>query len=121
MQTKWFKIAAISGALAVILGAFGAHALKASLEAKGLLDTYKTAVLYHFLHSLFILGISFSPFHTSIVISRIGTITLAGILCFSGSLYGLTVLDWTWLGPITPIGGLLLIGAWIYAAIKAKQ
>ncbi|MDW3193092.1 MAG: DUF423 domain-containing protein [Cytophagales bacterium] len=121
MQTKWFKIAAISGALAVVLGAFGAHALKASLEASGSLDTYKTAVLYHFLHSLFILVISFSPFHSQKVISSISTLALVGIICFSGSLYGLTILKWTWFGPITPIGGLFFIAAWIYAAIKAKQ
>lgn len=121
MPTKWFKIAAVSGALAVALGAFGAHALKASLAASGFSDTYKTAVLYHFLHSLFILAISFSPFHQTKEISRISSLALAGMVCFSGSLYLMTTLHWTWLGPVTPIGGLFFIGAWVYAAVKAAQ
>lgn len=117
MPIKWFKIAALTGALAVMLGAFGAHALKASLEDSGYMETYKTAVLYHFLHSLFMMVISVSPFHKEKVIRRIAALALAGIIFFSGSLYLLTLMKWSWLGPITPIGGLFFIAAWIYAAI----
>ncbi len=120
MQIKWFRIGALLGAIGVILGAFGAHALKAMLEASGSLETYKTAVLYHFLHSLFLVTLSFSPFHKKATIDRIATLIVSGIVCFSGSLYLLTLLKWSWLGPVTPIGGLLLIAAWIYAAIKAS-
>lgn len=121
MQTKWFKVAACLGALGVILGAFGAHALKTTLEASGSLATYKTAVLYHFLHCLFLMVLSFSPLHDRASIDRIAVLVVSGIFCFSGSLYLLTVLKWTWLGPVTPIGGLLLITAWIYAAMKARK
>lgn len=121
MRTKWFKIAALLGALGVILGAFGAHVLKGTLIASDSVETYKTAVLYHFLHSLFIMVISFSPIHDQKTINRVSTLALTGIICFSGSLYLLGILKWSWLGPITPFGGLLLIAAWTYAVIGANQ
>lgn len=120
MQIKWFKIAALLGALGVILGAFGAHALKTMLEASGALATYKTAVLYHFLHSLFLMIVSCSPFHKKATVNKIGILTVSGMVCFSGSLYLLTMLKWSWLGPVTPIGGLLLIAAWVYTALNAR-
>jgi uncharacterized membrane protein YgdD (TMEM256/DUF423 family) len=120
MRTKWFKVATLLGALGVILGAFGAHALKAMLEASGSMDTYKTAVLYHFIHSLMLMVVSFSPFHKQKTINTIALLIVLGIICFSGSLYLLTLLKWSWLGPITPVGGLLLISAWVYAAFTTS-
>jgi uncharacterized membrane protein YgdD (TMEM256/DUF423 family) len=96
------KTLAIAGALlalATVLGAFGAHALKAHLPADRL-QVYETAVRYHFLHSLGLLAI--------------------GIL-FSGSLYLLTFGAPRFLGVITPIGGLALIGGWILFAVTVLR
>ncbi len=121
MQKRWFKVASVLGALGVALGAFGAHALKSTLEANGTVETYKTAVLYHFLHSLFIMIMSLSPFHSKKSTDHVAIIALLGIIFFSGSLYLLAVLEWTWVGPITPIGGLLLITAWVMAALKTSN
>lgn len=121
MSTKWFKVGAISSALAVAFGAFGAHALKPMLEASEMTSTYKTAVLYHFLHSLFLLFISSSPFHRKRNINQIALLAFLGILLFSGSLYLLVLFQWRWLGPITPLGGLAYIAAWVLAAVKTTN
>ena len=115
---NWSAIAAVFLALAVGLGAFGAHGLKARLDANHL-DIYKTAVLYHFLHALGMLIVSVLP--------RTGTFSpesansvcwllAAGILIFSGSLYVLAVTGVDQLGAITPIGGVAFIAAWLLLA-----
>jgi len=117
---NWSAIAAILLALAVGLGAFGAHGLKARLDAYHL-DIYKTAVLYHFLHALGMLIVATLP--------RTGTfppesaelvcwLLLAGILIFSGSLYVLAITGVSALGAITPFGGLAFILAWLLLAWK---
>lgn len=121
MQHQWFKLGSLLGAMAVMLGAFGAHALKAHLVATGYTDTYKTAVLYHFIHSLLLIMVSVSPYHTYKDTKWIGISSTLGILCFSGSLYLISTIGWTWLGPVTPVGGLLFILAWVLAAWKAKN
>jgi len=117
---NWSAIAAVFLALAVGLGAFGAHGLKARLDADHL-DIYKTAVLYHFLHALGMLIVATLP--------RTGTfpsesaepvcwLLLAGILIFSGSLYLLAITGVSVLGAITPFGGLAFILAWLLLAWK---
>jgi uncharacterized membrane protein YgdD (TMEM256/DUF423 family) len=119
------QLAGISGALAVGLGAFGAHGLEALLIQNGRLDTFQTAVNYHFYHTLALLGIgvlaSVKPDWKGI--SFAAWSMLLGILIFSGSLYVLSLTGITWLGAITPLGGLAFILGWsslVYLSFKNK-
>lgn len=109
--------AALLGAAGVGLGAFGAHALKSRLELAGTLSTWETAVQYHLLHAivLLVLGIwaRLSP-SLAATINVSGALFIAGILLFSGSLYGLALGGPRWLGPVTPLGGLAFILAWLW-------
>ena len=117
---KPIQITGILGALGVALGAFGAHALKADLEEAGLMDTWRTAVLYHLVHTATLLAISLAKadlrFEKAILYCWTG-----GILLFSGSLYGLCLTGWSFLGPITPFGGLLFISGWGLLIIGGKD
>ena len=109
------SIASISGALAVALGAFGAHALKSKLEASNLLSTYNTAVQYHFYHTLLLLALGLVMYKIdSSWLNYSAYLTTAGILLFSGSLYALCLTNVRWLGAITPIGGLCFILGWLF-------
>lgn len=110
---------AIFAALAVILGAFGAHALKEVLQPDQL-QTFETAVKYQFYHSFALLatGIIFSSFPFR-QIRLASTFFIIGILLFSGSLYALTLLKMNGqvglggVGIITPVGGLFFIAGWL--------
>ena len=111
--------AAINGALAIILGAFGAHGLRGEIS-EALLAAYKTGVFYHLVHVLallflavFMLVLHQQNNNLSVWLRVSAYLWMAGITLFSGSLYGLAVSLGSWLGPVTPIGGLLLIGGWI--------
>ncbi len=114
--------ASLSGAIAVGLGAFGAHALKSKLERFGNLNTYNTAVQYHFYHTLALLFIGFLLTKYSNQWLTISSYSMMlGILIFSGSLYVLAITNIKWLGAITPIGGLGFIGGWIFLALAIWQ
>jgi uncharacterized membrane protein YgdD (TMEM256/DUF423 family) len=120
---NWSAIAAIFLALAVGLGAFGAHGLKAHLDANHL-DIYKTAVLYHFLHALGLLIVSVMPKAGVLSADSANTVCWllsAGILIFSGSLYALSISGIDMLGAITPIGGVAFIAAWVLLAWKLAR
>ena len=111
-----FIIASISGALAVILGAFGAHALEASVTPERI-ETWETGVLYHFFHTLLLLFIGNQlQKNESRSLVWSGRLILAGIIIFSGSLYLLVLTDTGWLGAITPIGGISFILGWFLLA-----
>ena len=107
-------IAGTLGAIGVGFGAFGAHALKEQLVLAGRLDTYETAVLYHMLHTLAIVGAAIL-FHLkdNVWVKRAGISFTTGIIIFSGSLYVLCFTGITWLGAITPIGGVFFILGWL--------
>ena len=108
------KIAAILGATAVALGAFGAHALKGMLMNSGRLDTYETAVKYQFYHTLALLLIGLiQNSNDSKHLKWSAYLLIAGVIIFSGSLYILCLTGITFLGAITPIGGVLLILGWL--------
>lgn len=113
---------AIAGALlalATAFGAFGAHALKAQLSADRL-QVYETAVRYHFLHALGLLGIGLAlRFVESVLVRWAAVWVLVGIVLFSGSLYGLTFGAPRALGIVTPFGGLALIAGWVCFAVGA--
>src|SRR5438045_5028871 len=105
----WLRMGAAFCFLAVALGAFGAHALKATLLAHNSRDVWNTAVLYHFLHGLALMTLGY---HAG---SRVACyLFLAGILLFSGSLYALALTGANWLGPITPLVGLCFLAVWAW-------
>ncbi len=114
-------LAGVSGALAVGLGAFGAHSLESMLVDTGRVETYETAVKYHFYHSLLMmmLGILRLLYHEMSHIKTAIHCCIAGIFIFSGSLYLLCITGTTWLGAVTPVGGLLLISAWLLTGVGA--
>jgi uncharacterized membrane protein YgdD (TMEM256/DUF423 family) len=110
------RIAAALCFVAVALGAFGAHALKATLQNSGMLDAWNKAVLYHFLHSIAL-----------VVLALLGAgnraayfLLVAGILLFSGSLYTMALTNLRWLGAITPLGGLCFLAGWAWLVIAPK-
>ena len=120
---NWSAIGAFILALAVMVGAFGAHALRERLDeyAKGI---YQTGVLYHFFHGLGLLMVSFLPRIGALTETRAGwvcLIFLLGIVLFSGSLYALAVSGMRILGAITPIGGLCFIAGWLLLAYWLTQ
>lgn len=103
-----------NAALAVIFGAFGAHALKARLD-ESLMKAYQTGVEYHFYHALglILIGIIAINLPVNAWLKSSGWMMCIGILLFSGSLYLLSILNLRWLGMITPLGGLLFILSWL--------
>jgi uncharacterized membrane protein YgdD (TMEM256/DUF423 family) len=118
-MAKFFMLSGLLNAiLAVMLGAFGAHALKASLTDR-MLDIYNTASEYHFYHALglIIIGLLMSHVVASPWLKYSGILMLIGIVLFSGSLYLLAVSRISWLGAITPVGGLAFILSWLAAFI----
>jgi uncharacterized membrane protein YgdD (TMEM256/DUF423 family) len=125
-MSKYLRIVGLIGALAVILGAFGAHALKENLSVDRL-AAYKTGILYHFIHcvAMFCVAILIDKYNLS-NLKRAFTFFGLGILLFSGSLYLLTTQDLlginlSILGPITPIGGLFFILGWVYLVLPNKK
>lgn len=119
---NWVSLAALNLTLAVITGAFGAHALKARLAAEQL-AWWHTAVQYHFIHALGLLAIGVLvrswPLSASPVPAGLGSSALwlqIGILIFSGSLYAMALGAPRWFGAITPLGGLALIAGWLWLA-----
>jgi uncharacterized membrane protein YgdD (TMEM256/DUF423 family) len=114
MQKIILLSASAFGALSVMIGAFGAHALRASLEASNRLDTFETAVKYQFYHTLALLAIGLLMYRLSDkLLGYAGLSMIGGVLIFSGSLYILCLTGVRWLGAITPIGGLLMIIGWV--------
>ncbi|MBI5063534.1 MAG: DUF423 domain-containing protein [Desulfatitalea sp.] len=113
-------IGAVSAAAAIGLGAFGAHALRATLTPR-MLEIYHTAVLYHLVHILGLFAVAFvcSLKPQSGLARAAGWTMAAGLLLFSGSLYLLTLTGLTALGAITPVGGTALIAAWLMLALAA--
>ncbi len=106
-------LGALAAGLAVALGAFGAHALKAKLSPD-LLAVYRTGVEYHFYHALglVLVGLAAQHLPESGVLKAAGWLMAAGIVLFSGSLYVLAVSGIRALGAVTPIGGVAFIAAW---------
>ena len=115
---NWSAIGAIFLALAVGLGAFGAHALKDRLDAYSM-GVWEKAVFYHFIHALGLLIVSMLPRTGTFPVngaSSVCWLLSAGVLIFSGSLYTLALTGVRSMGAITPIGGLCFIAAWLLLA-----
>lgn len=115
-------IGALAGAAAVVLGAFGAHALRARL-APDALAVYNTAVQYHFWHALALLAIGVVALQLpgAGTLKWAGWLMLAGIVLFSGSLYVLTLTGARWLGAVTPFGGAAFIAGWVLLAVAVAR
>lgn len=116
MQKKIFIAATLLGLLGVVLGAFAAHGLRSVLTDSAL-ESFQTGVRYQMYHAFFLFFIGLNSHLSALQKKYIFSLTLAGILLFSVSIYllatnALTSIDFTFLGPITPIGGLFLISAW---------
>ncbi len=116
----WLRAGAISGFLAVALGAFGAHGLRARLEALGTAATYQTAVHYHLAHALALLVVALLPARGK-ARDVAGVAFLVGTVLFSGSLYVLAVSGQKWLGAITPFGGVGFLTGWVALAFTGKE
>lgn len=120
---NWTAIGAFLMALAVGLGAFGAHGLRGRLDAYSM-SVYEKAVFYHFLHALGILLVSLLARTGGISIAaqaRVGWLLLIGIFLFSGSLYALAISGVRMLGAVTPIGGIAFIVGWLWLAYEALR
>ncbi|WP_128544654.1 DUF423 domain-containing protein [Larkinella soli] len=118
MYKFFIQAGAVLGFLGVALGAFGAHALRASLEAAGRFDTFETAVKYQFYHALALVLIGVllqapaTPADGARFYSWAGYAYLFGVIIFSGSLYAICFTGITKFGAVAPIGGLLMLAGW---------
>lgn len=120
LSDKFFlQCAAVSGMLAVIIGAFGAHALKTQIDAP-LMQAFRTGVQYQFYHTfaLALIGILLQRQPLSLLLRWSGLCFALGILFFSVSLYVLALSGLTVLGMVAPLGGLLLIVAWFLLCLS---
>ena len=113
----WLMAGSINMVLAVALGAFGAHALKAGLPPD-LMAVYRTGNEYHVYHALglFAVALAARMFPTSRLIWCSGVLILAGLVLFSGSLYVLSLTGRRWIGMITPFGGAAFLAGWLLLA-----
>ena len=116
---NWIAIAGINLSVAVALGAFGAHGLK-SIVSSEQLAWWHTGTLYLFFHALGLLmmGILIKGWHYP---QGMAWTMQLGMLIFAGSIFAMTLGLPRWLGAITPIGGILMMGAWLWLAWAAIQ
>jgi uncharacterized membrane protein YgdD (TMEM256/DUF423 family) len=119
MSSGWFAMGAISAAVGVALGAFGAHALKARV-GPDLLAVWETGVRYHVVHALGLLAVAWAAERWPSA-GLAGWIFVAGTAVFSGSLYLLVLTGQRWLGAITPLGGVAFIVGWLLLAWVALR
>ncbi|MEO5644208.1 MAG: DUF423 domain-containing protein [Bacteroidia bacterium] len=129
MAKKWLITGFIFAALAIIIGAFGAHSLKELVAngslAESSLQNFETGARYQMYHAfaIIICGILVKIFGEARCIKIAGILFVMGIILFSGSLYLLSMRgiigmeNWKWLGPLTPLGGACFIAGWITLAI----
>ncbi len=121
MVAGWFAAGAALCGLGVVLGAFGAHGLRARVTPD-LLAVFETGVRYHLIHALGLLAVAWAAARWPAAwVSAAGWLFVAGIVIFSGSLYLLVLTGTRWLGAVTPIGGLCLIAGWALLAVGALR
>ena len=111
------RLSALAGALAIILGAFGAHGLKDTLTQNGMIAIWEKAAWYHLVHAVILFVLAQRP----PVKSGPWWCFFVGIVLFSGSLYLLALTGSHWLGAITPFGGMCFIAGWIWLAVRAAS
>jgi uncharacterized membrane protein YgdD (TMEM256/DUF423 family) len=120
MSNPFLPLGALAGMLAVVFGAFGAHALRNRLDDYAL-GIYETAVQYHFYHALALLAVGLLSVQQPQVplLRASGWLFTLGLLVFSGSLYLLAASGMRWLGAVTPLGGLALVAGWACLAVAS--
>ncbi len=120
MERLFFILGSLAAALAVGLGAFGAHALRGHIS-QDMLDTFETGVRYQMYHALALFAVAFaiSRFAPSALLNAAGWLFIAGILLFSASLYLLSLGGARWWGAVTPFGGVAFIAGWLCLALGA--
>jgi uncharacterized membrane protein YgdD (TMEM256/DUF423 family) len=111
------RIAAVSGFLAVALGAFGAHALRGLLDPRGLASAWEKAVLYQLAHSVALLALGSS----GNIARAPAWLFVAGITLFSGSLYLMCLTNVRAVGAITPLGGLCFLTGWVWLVFSPSH
>lgn len=116
MDRLFFALGCVSGFLGVALGAFGAHALKARLDAD-LLATFEVGVRYQMYHAFALLAVGWAQARwPGPVLNASGWLFVAGTVVFCGSLYVLSLSGLRWLGAIAPVGGAALLAGWLCLA-----
>ena len=116
MERKILGVGTLMGILAIILGAFGAHALKSQLSVEQL-TAFETGVKYQMYHALFLLVLGLNTLLDEKAKKTVFQLAIFGVIFFSGSIYllstkSITGVDFKFIGVLTPIGGAILIGAW---------
>ena len=126
MRKRFLRLGAFLALISVALGAFASHGLQGKLTPEQI-ETFQTGVRYQFYHTfaLLFLGLLFYRRKTRLMVIA-GYLFLAGIICFSGSLYLLSAREWLnldveWLGPVTPIGGVLFLLGWALFLLSTYQ
>lgn len=121
MERLFFILGSLSALIAVALGAFAAHGLKARL-APELLAAFEVGVRYQMYHALALLAVAWAATRwPGTAVTASGWLFVAGTVIFSGSLYVLSLTGVRWLGAITPIGGLLFLAGWLAFAVGILQ
>jgi uncharacterized membrane protein YgdD (TMEM256/DUF423 family) len=122
MERLFFRLAGISGGLAVVLGAFGAHTLQGKIEPQ-LLAAFEVGVRYQMYHALALLGVDAAStrWSASKMLTAAGWSFVVGMGLFSGSLYVLSLTGVLWLGAVTPLGGVAFIVGWVCLTVAAPQ
>ncbi len=116
---RTFSAGALLAGVAVLLGAFGAHALTGSLS-RDRLDVWETAVRYQMYHALAILIVGHLRRRSPAAALKVAAMLFGvGIVLFSGTLYVMAITDMSWLGAVTPLGGLAFIAGWVALAVGA--
>ncbi|GAA0790001.1 MULTISPECIES: DUF423 domain-containing protein [Pseudomonadati] len=119
MKHRLLSVAAMSGFLAVALGAFAAHGLK-KVTSTEMINIFNLAVEYQFYHTFALIGLAFAANWLSPKLVNLAAgFFITGIVLFSGSLYLYALIGQKWLGPITPIGGICLLIGWAIFATAA--
>lgn len=127
MNRKLILMSSFLGATSIVLGAFGAHALKETLSLEQLVS-FETGVRYQMYHALFLLFAGTTVSVSEKIKTQLLYMVTIGVILFSGSIYllatqSLSGISFSFLGPVTPIGGLFLISSWFwlfFSTLKAK-
>lgn len=119
---NFLLLGSLSALIGVGMGAFGAHGLKAVISPE-MLAVYQTGVTYQMYHALGLIGVALirQQAADSRLLHWAGWLMFAGIVLFSGSLYALALLNHTWLGMVTPFGGVCFLTAWLLITLFAAK
>ncbi len=121
MERTFLMLGALSGAIAVAAGAFGAHALQSRVEPR-LVEVFETGARYQMFHALALLAVAWAATRwPGSLTTASGWLFVAGTVVFSGSLYAMTFTGIRALGAITPIGGVCFIAGWVCLALAARN